>query len=202
MLHHDAQRWERLLWSSGGLLNLLKGLYYTTLWRFDEEGGPFLKSMDDIVPSLRLTSGADPINQPVTQYDVSAAHRYLGDWIACNLQMHTTLSANQETATNYARRVLTSPLSKRDAWIAYHDVFIPSMMYTFPVTHHSDKSLRKLQSPPNRSTLAKNGFNRNTPHALVYGPTIYNGLAMRDLPVEQGVGQLQLIIRHVRAASS
>jgi hypothetical protein len=148
MLQHDAQRWERLLWSSGGLLNLLKCLYYTMSWRFDVEGRPFLKSMDAIVPSLLLTSGADPNNQPVTQYDVSEAHRYLGDWIACNLQMKTALSAIQETATNYARRVLTSPLSKRDAWIAYHAVFIPSMTYTFPVTHHSDKSLRKLQSPP------------------------------------------------------
>jgi hypothetical protein len=87
MLQHDAQRWERLLWSSGGLLNLLKCLYYTMLWWFDDEGRPFLKSMDDIVPSLWLTSGADPNNQPVTQYDVSEAHRYLGDWIACNLQM-------------------------------------------------------------------------------------------------------------------
>jgi hypothetical protein len=102
--------------------------------------------------------------------------------------MKTALSAIQETATNYARRVLTSPLSKRDAWIAYHVVFIPSMTYTFPVTHHSDKSLRKLQSPPTRSTLAKIGFNRNTPHAVVYGPTIYNGLTMGDLPVEQGIG--------------
>jgi hypothetical protein len=54
-------------------------------WRFDDEGRPFLKSMDGIVPSLRLTSGADPDNQLVTQYDVSEAHRYLGDWIACNL---------------------------------------------------------------------------------------------------------------------
>jgi hypothetical protein len=133
---------------------------------------------------------------------VSEAHRYLGDWIACNLQMTTARSALQKTATSYARRVLTSPLSKRDAWIAYHAVFIPSMTYTFPVTHHSSKSLRRLQSAPTRSTLNKIGFNRNTPHAVAFGLTLYNGLAMRDLTVEQGIGQLQLLIRHVRAEST
>jgi hypothetical protein len=133
---------------------------------------------------------------------VSEAHRYLGDWIACNLQMTTTRSVLQEMATSYACRVLTSPLSKWDAWIAYHAVFIPSMTYTFPVTHHSSKSLRRLQSAPTRSTLNKIGFNRNTPHALAFGLTLYNGLAMRDLTIKQGIGQLQLLIRHVRAEST
>jgi hypothetical protein len=28
MLQHDSQTWERLLWTSGGLLNLSKCLYY------------------------------------------------------------------------------------------------------------------------------------------------------------------------------
>jgi hypothetical protein len=116
--------------------------------------------------------------------------------------MMTARSVLQETAKRYARRVLTSPLSKRDAWIAYHAVFIPSMTYTIPVTHHSFKSLRRLQSAPTRSTLNKIGFNRNTPHAVAFGPTIYNGLAMRDLTVQQGIGQLQLLIRHVRAEST
>jgi hypothetical protein len=130
------------------------------------------------------------------------AHRYLGDWIACNLQMTTSRSVLQETATSYARRVLTSPLSKRDVWIAYHAVFIPSMAYTFPVTHHSSKSLIRLQSAPTRSTLNKIGFNWNTPHAVTFGPTLYNDLAMRDLTVEQGMGQLQLLIRHIRVEST
>jgi hypothetical protein len=201
MLHHDAQTWESLLWTTGGLLNLLKCLFYIMSWEFDADGRPSLKSKMYLLSSLKLTSGANPDPQHVTQYDVSEAYRYLGDWIACNLQMTTVRSVLQETATSYARRILTSPLSKRDAWIAYHTVFIPSMTYTFPVTHQSSKSLRRLQSAPTRSTLNKIGFNRNTPHAVAFGPTIYNGLAMRDLTVEQGIGQLQLLIRHVRAES-
>jgi hypothetical protein len=172
MLQHDAQRWERLLWSTGGLLNLLKCRYYIMSWRFDAEGRPFLKKKDDLLPLLRLTSGDALAPLPVHQYDTSNAHRYLWDWIACNLQMTTALSAIQETASSYTCRVLTSPLSKRDTWIAYHAVFIPSMTYTFPVTHHSVKSLRKLQSAPTRSTLNKIGFNRNTSHAVAFGPTL------------------------------
>jgi hypothetical protein len=202
MLQHDAQRWERLLWSSGGLLNLQKCLFYIMAWEFDEEGRASLKTESALPNPLQLTSGAAPDLQSVTQYDSTKAHRYLGDWISCSLQMTTALSVLQENASNYGRRVLTSPLSKRDAWIAYYAVFIPSISYTFPVTHHSDQRLRKLQSAPTRSTLSKIGFNRNTPHAVVFGPTLYNGLAMRDLPVEQGIAQLQILMRHIRAGST
>ena len=41
MLRHDSQTWERSLWTSGGLLNLLKCLYYIIYWEFDSEGQAF-----------------------------------------------------------------------------------------------------------------------------------------------------------------
>jgi hypothetical protein len=178
MLQHDAQRWERLLWSSGGLLNLQKCLFYIMSWDFDDKGRPSLKKQSAHPHPLQLTSGDSPELQSVTQYDSAEAHRYLGDWISCSLQMLTALSVLQANASNYARRVLTSPLSKRDAWIAYYAIFIPSITYTFLVTHHSDKRLCKLQSASTRSTRSKIGYNRNTPYAVVFGPTLYNALAI------------------------
>jgi hypothetical protein len=48
LLTHDAQTWERLLWTSGGLLNLTKCLYYVTFWTFDREGRGALTPEDDL----------------------------------------------------------------------------------------------------------------------------------------------------------
>jgi hypothetical protein len=45
MLQHDAQHWERLLWSFGGLLaNLQKCMFYIISWEFDAEGRASLKT--------------------------------------------------------------------------------------------------------------------------------------------------------------
>jgi hypothetical protein len=77
MLQHDAQTWERLLWTTGGLLNLLKCLFYIMSWQFDAEGRPTLKSKCDILSSLQLTSGGNPDSKPVQPYDVSASNTYL-----------------------------------------------------------------------------------------------------------------------------
>jgi hypothetical protein len=38
MTRHDSQMWERFLWTSGDLLNLVKCVYYILSWNFDAEG--------------------------------------------------------------------------------------------------------------------------------------------------------------------
>jgi hypothetical protein len=103
------------------------------------------------------------------------------------------------TSNQFARRLAASPLSKRDAWIAYFAVYIPQMTYALCLTAHSAQQLRKLQSKALRATLNKLGFNRNTPHAVVFGPCIHAGLSMKDLPTEQGIALLIMIIRHLRS---
>jgi hypothetical protein len=49
--------WERLLWTSGGLLNLSKCLYYVVSWTFDSEGRASMTPASDIHPPITLSSG-------------------------------------------------------------------------------------------------------------------------------------------------
>jgi hypothetical protein len=118
------------------------------------------------------------------------------------MQMNEAFKALLATSLSYSTRLLCSNLSQRDTWIAYFSVYIPSMTYTLPVSHHAPKRLKKLQSKATRATLMKLGFNRNTARRVVYGPARYGGLGFRDLAVEQGIAQVELFIRHTRAGSS
>jgi hypothetical protein len=198
LLAHDAQTWERLLWTSGGLLNLTKCLYYVSFWTFDLEGRGSLTPQADL-PQLLLTNGNSDIPVPVAHYNFDAAHSYLGNKMAPNFQMTAAYAQILNTSNQFAKRLAASPLSRHDAWIAYFAVYIPQMTYTLCLTAHSAKKLRKLQSKALRATLNKLGFNRNTPHAVAFGPCIRAGLSMRDLPTEQGIALLLIIIRHLRS---
>jgi hypothetical protein len=117
------------------------------------------------------------------------------------MHMHDAYRDLPNKAQLFAARLLRSDLSKQDAWIAYFAVFVPSMTYSLPVSHHSKKKLRELQSIPTRSVLMKTGFNCNTSHRVVFGPSWYGGLGFRDLFVEQGISQVELLISYLRAAS-
>jgi hypothetical protein len=180
LLRHDAQTWERSLWTSGGLLNLSKCLYYIAIWRFNPDETASLTPTKELLPTLSLTNGNSTLATPIQQFNYDQAHRYLGDWLSLNLQMDTAHLKLSERASKYTRRLLSSPLDQRDTWIAYFACFIPAITYTFSVTHHSPRKLRRLQSPPTRATLMKLGFNRNTAHAVAYGPSYYGGLGLRD----------------------
>jgi hypothetical protein len=199
-LERDAQIWERLLWTSGGLLKLPKCLYYLMKWEFDDEGKATLAHKQDL-PDMHLTSGASPRKEKINQHNSDEAHRTLGCWLSTNFQMHTALSILKQKAHHFGRKLLCSSLDKYEAWIAYFVVFIPMMTYTFGISHHSSKHLAHMQSQPTRATLMKIGFNRNTALAVVFGAVIFGGLGMRHLYIEQGIAQLQLFIRHLRAGT-
>jgi hypothetical protein len=199
MLEHDSQTWERLLWTSSGLLNLSKCLYYVVSWTFDSEGRASMTPAPDIQPPLTLSSGDDLRRSAVRHFNHDETHSYLGDWLSTNIQMETGADTLMTKGLTFSCPLTSSSLSKQDTWIAYFAVFIPAMIYTFAVTHHSTEKLRNIQSAPTRSTLMKLGFNRNTALAVTHGPARYGALGLWNLPVEQGIAGITILIRHLRA---
>jgi hypothetical protein len=201
LLQTDAQVWERLLFTSGGLLKLRKCLYYVMQWDFDSEGRASLRPSSNI-PALKLTNGHDVNPQPVNQYDCSQAHRYLGLWNSPSLSMTANKKALAETAKNYSHRLFKSGLSTHEVWLAYFACFVPAMVFTFPVCSFTKIELTTLQKNPVRATLARLGLNRNISRDIVFGSALYGGVGLLDLFVEQGIAQLQLLLRHLRAETT
>jgi hypothetical protein len=175
MTRHDSQTWERFLWTSGGLLNLTKCTFYIIASYVPKTS----------IPDLRLTSGNQPGSERVKQLNFDEAHQYLGNRLSTDMQMTSAYKALFDTASQFSARVLCSNLSRRDTWVAYFAVFVPSMTYTLPVSHHSQKRLTRLQSAATRATLMKHG-----------------GLGFRDLFLEQGIGQVEILVRHLHANST
>ena len=200
LLSEDAQIWERLLHTSGGKLRPDKCLYYLILWLFDEEGVSTLEPPDNDT-QLTITTGQSLTQQHITHYPPQQAHRTLGVYVSPNFQTSTALHILQQKVQQYASRLFRGSLSKYDTWVCYFSCFIPKVAYGLAVMTHSSKDLFNLQRPAIAATLSKLGFRRTINRAIVFGSPLYGGLGLRDLYVEQGIAQLQLFIRHLRAES-
>jgi hypothetical protein len=198
LLQQDAQVWERLLFTSGGLLKLRKCLYYIMQWDFDSEGRASLHPVTDI-PTLLLTNGTNMTPKPVLQHDCSKAHKYLGLWNSPTMSMQANRKGLAVKAKNYSHRLFKSGLSKYEVSLAYFSCFVPAMVFTFTVCSFTMAELTTLQKAPVRATLARLGFNWNISRDIVFGSTMYGGLGLLHLFVEQGIAQLQLLLRHLRA---
>jgi hypothetical protein len=170
-------------------------------WDFDLEGRASLHSSANM-PPLQLTNGInlDPIL--VAHFDCSKAHQYLGLWNSPSLSMTANHAALSEQGKKHSYRIFKSGLSTLEVWLAYFSCFIPAMVFTFAVCSFTASELTFLQKAPVRATLARIGINRNTSREIVFGSSLYGGLGFLHLFVEQGIAQLQLLVRHLRANTS
>jgi hypothetical protein len=169
-------------------------------WQFDDEGRATLLPKSDI-PPLQLSNGHDLSPKAIIQHDCQQAHRYLGLWNSPSLSMKAQLQALASKAQTYSKRLYTSGLDKSEVWLAHFACFIPAMAFTFAVTSFTATQLLNLQRSAIRATLAKLGFNRNISQDIVFGSPLYGGLGLLNLVTEQGIAQLQILIRHLRAGT-
>jgi hypothetical protein len=115
------------------------------------------------------------------------------------MSMKTNLLELSKKAKAYSTRLFKSGLSTYKVWLAYFACFVPEMVFAFSVCSFTMGQLYNLQKAPIRATLARLGINRNISRDIVFGSALYGGLGLLDLFVEQGIAQLQLLLRHIRA---
>jgi hypothetical protein len=196
----DAQLWRDILYASGGELELPK-CYYHLLWiDFTLSGLPTLRP-GQFGPRLQLKDSHDR-SIVIKQYSAFTSHKILGSCQAPVSTSKTQYETLLHKACLHARTLGSSHVRSQDAWVYYYSVFLRSVGYPLGVSHLSPKQQENIQRPMISITLQKMGYSRSTSRALAFGPSYYGGLDYRDLRVEQGIDQIQLVIRHLRTRDS
>ena len=81
-LNHIAQTWEKILFYSGGALNLSKCSWYTMFWDW-KNGRPSLRPIDSTDPTLTLvTQGQTNESSTIKRLPLNKASRILGVYLA------------------------------------------------------------------------------------------------------------------------
>ena len=89
--------------------------------------------------------------------------------------------------------------SSADAWAYYHAIYLPSIVYPFPSGSLQCTQCQHQQKQVKKAILPKCGYNRNTPNAIVFGPSEYGGIEMRSHHIEQGITQIHSLMTSLRA---
>jgi hypothetical protein len=134
-----AQIWERILYSSGGALELRKCFWYLVY------GHPQMMMTIECPGIISLTSGNVPNYTVIPRLEVWEARRTLGVRLAPDGNYHKEAAFLLDKANRYAVRLSTSRLSEMDTFIFHCSTYVPSMTYLLPVTTIATKSLNKIQ---------------------------------------------------------
>jgi hypothetical protein len=198
-LERDGQSWERLLWTTGGKLELPKCLYYILYYVFDPDGTPRMESVTNMGNNLlSLTSGQEDTTNDIEHRDCSKAHRTLGMWPTPNGSTQTQFEVCLAKSKRFAQGVIKAPMSRFEASTAYWTMYLPSINFGIGSTLMTPDQLNTIQRPMMNAILPKMGYSSKTCRHIVFGPTKYLGIGARDMATERGVQQTLLLLKHIR----
>ena len=198
VMQTSAQRWERLLYATGGALNLAKCFWYGIEWTFTPAGEPkMVKTTDG--PQITLTSGNDTDNPKIIQrISTTKGQRTLGVRLAPDGNDFDEYTYRLEQSTKMKQRIKMAPLGREYIGIGFRAIWQMMIQYPLGATCFTKKQCGKIQAKYLPTFLSKMGINRMTATAVRNGPSDLGGMEVFQVETEQGVQHTKLMIAHLR----
>jgi len=196
-LQRLAQEWEKLLYSTGGALNLQKCFWFLLSWRW-VGGKAKLHTQLTLPASLTMTAGLDNTPTTIPRIEPTQSFRTLGVYLTpsgCNKGAQTVL---QDIVLQYATHITGSRINRQHALVSYIQYLLPKLRYQPPLLSLPQCALDKLQSTTLKAVLPKLNLNRNTARSIIHGPEEYGGLSLPHITHLQGIERLYLFLGHLR----
>ena len=186
---HDAQQWNDNLQLSGGAREDSKCSYYFMYYEFTRNVQPVLKG-GTFEPAILIRFNDNAPPTPIKQLSAYTSHKTLSMYRNPDGNSTATFRVLKEKNNTHTKTASHSPLIHTDVWAYYHAIYLPSIVYPFPSGSLQRTKCQHLQKQVKQAILPKKcGYNRNTPNAIVYGPSEYGGIEMRSHHTEQGIAQ-------------
>jgi hypothetical protein len=163
MMCTTAQKWERLLYVTGGALNLLKCFWYGIQWTFTDAGIPRMQKSKADDPVIHLTSGADfQTSHTITRIEVTKGMQTLGVRLAPDGNENKEYNHRMNEATILRDRLNLAPLNREQAGIGFCSIWKMKLQCPIGATCFTQKQCNKLQARYLPAFLSRMGINRTT----------------------------------------
>ena len=88
---------------------------------------------------------------------VEEAHKTLGTWKLALRTQEKQYEVMLKTNNEYAHIILSSPVSRRENWMAYYAVFLPRNTFILPTCYFNCQQLDHIQMKATHAMLGKGG---------------------------------------------
>jgi hypothetical protein len=193
-----AQKWERLLFSTGGALNLQKCFWFLLSWQWTGRKSK-LDTSTTMPATIQLTAGKRLDNpSTITRMEPTESYRTLGVHISPSGSNKGAIVVLTEIALQYAQSITMSHLNREDTLTSYVQHLLPKLRFQLPALSLTSADGDKLMTPILKAALPKMHINRNTARSIVHGPVVLGGMALPHLSTIQGVDKLHLLLGDLR----
>jgi hypothetical protein len=198
-MQEDSQLWNDLLWTSGGALELPKCSFQMIETQWNGRGTPFLRGGKD-APTFRVRNGAD--NVMVRQTGNYESRKSLGVHLNPAGLMKTQMDTLLAKSNKFKECILANVLSRREAQMLYHGIYLPSVTYPMAMTHLTEAECHTIETGFLQALMPRMGYARTIATAIRRAPSSWGGAGLRPLFGEQSVATVQLALRSLRSQTN
>jgi hypothetical protein len=204
-LQTEAQSWERLLWLTGGALELPKCFFYIMAWPFRKNGTLVLMDLPQMPNiAIDLTLGTEPTASPIEHKSPScfAAHQTLGVWPTPSGDTAKQSATCLERSNRIAKGVRLNNMAQNEALMGYCHIWLPSVRYPLACWGLSFDQCYQVEKHAVNTFLPKMYFATTTSGAIIFGSKKFGGFGLTRLRDFQDVNRITLFLQHVRLSDS
>jgi hypothetical protein len=137
--------------------------------------------------------------QYLSPYEAHKTLGYLKEPAGTQKQQGRFLRLRSDQLTEFLR---STALTREEAWTFYFACYLPSVAYPLANSYFTKEQLTNIQRRAMAQIIPKCGFNRNTKRDIIFGPMELGGANFWHLYDQQGIGQVQLFLKHWRTNST
>jgi hypothetical protein len=196
-----TQKYERLVFVTGGALQPPECLWYAITWGWDENGIAYMLPIYQTPAEIWITVGAtlSPLlNARKATHDATLT---LGCYIApdANRKQETEILTNQ--ALHFGAAARRRGATKTEAYYKSRIYIHTAMSFPLGVSSISHKDLTNIQMKYLRPTKQQMGLRSTVASALMHKPRAYLGIGLPSLPITRDLQHLRMLCGNLRENS-
>ena len=192
-----SQLWEKLLYITGGRLELSKCYWIPISWKWSK-GKATLVTKPPRQKELFLTESETGELIMIPRKTGHAAEKRLGIISTCNSSWTAEFKHWISYSTEFGDRLIRSRLGWRAGYLAYHSIWLAKFRYSAPSVGFTPNQLNKIQQKIIGPCLSVGGYCNRLPRAVVFGTNEYGGLNWTNLKVVFLYEKLKMLIGSIR----
>ena len=197
-IKENIGEWQKLLQLTGGDLTLDKCKVTVMKWYQNGEWGR-IKLKKPIDDKLQVTSIKNKTQvETLERLNPHDAERVLGIRLPLDGSMKTEFEFRKQQLKEFCVSLYKSPLTQKEAYIAYQSRYKSISTYPYTVTTFTTKELAEIQKDALNLLLPKLGINWHMPRTVLFGSKELGGREIMDLQIEQPVSSIKTTLGHLR----
>ena len=196
-LKNMATQWERLLYLTGGKLELTKCFWIPITWKW-KGGEPRLHTPKGRGEKLTLVESESKQKVVIPRIKHNHAEKRLGVRYAIDGNWKSEYQFWKQFSQDFAKRIQQARLDRIAGEHAYKTLWCSKFRYCAPVVSFTHKQLHTIQQKIIGPSLTAAGYNSKMPRAVVFGPATLGGMQWESPYSITLYTQLQLLIGSLR----